>query len=504
MHVRANDAAIHIAQEMIAAGKVNSSDPWTFTSDEAAEILGDPPDWDRYGAGFVGLRTGVSRKTKKAYAYPFGKGGEVYRSALLAARSMAAQAGDHAAFDAAGELLASIDGDEDHARARIADNMALIGDRPAVAFSLEAIPMDDLPTSVIQLLPFTGDDTVRALDGRELRISDYSLDEVQRNHAGRVNSLLVDYEHDTYNPFISQSSLAAGWIRELFIAGPGAELEDKELMKTVAEYGPGIYARVDWTKAAAEKIKAREYRYVSPVVRTNDEDTVVEAVGAAITNDPALDGMMPLAAKKKAEKKKTDNKATGAAGAAPDDPGRHREEPMEHMDFQTLSALLGRPVTTAADAQAAIEELRSDGVKSATQEDELETLRAEKLTRDAEVAVDAAIKDGQLDAKQRAKGITTYTDERAAWDSFISLTPKGTFKNDPKPEPPQDRLTPDPEEEGSAPKIGQGFALIPGITAFGKKVSVNKDEIEVLRNATVIADERFKGDLARGIRAARR
>lgn len=494
--IRPNDAAIRHARELIDAGEINSDAAWNFTAEEAGELLGDPPDWDRFGGAFLCLRTGVSRKTKKAYVFPIGKDGKVYRSALLSARSRAAQDGQRQAFDTAGQLLAAIDGDPESGRANVAENMALVGDRPALCFALDAVDMDDLPEMLVQLLPFTGDDHVTAIDGRKLRVSEYSLEQIGKAFSDRINDIVLDYEHNTYNPFVPEGSRAAGWIREVFTAAPGQAIEDDVLSMKVDEYGPGVYARVSLTEAAAGKIKAKEYRYLSPVVRTNDEDTVLEIVGAAVTNDPALDGMMPLAAKKNT------NKAADAAEAALNDPGRHREDTMEHLDFQTLTALIGRPVSNAADAQAAIEELRTAGAQNDQLSEELEQLRAENLAREAEVAVDAAIEEGRLDAKQRPWAIATFTNDRATWDGFIAATPAGTFTA--KPTPPQDRLTPDPEDDDAGAGVNLGFRVVDGLTAFGKKVTVNKDELQVLSNATELANKHFNGDVARGIRATRR
>ena len=163
---------------------------------------------------------------------------------------------------------------------------------------------------------------------------------------------------------------------------------------------------------------------------------------------------------------------------------------MDHLDFQTLTALIGRPVSNAADAQAAIEELRTAGAQNAQLSEELEELRAENLARDAEVAADAAIEEGRLDAKQRPWAINTFTNDRASWDGYIAATPQG-------------RLTPDPEDGTPAPSTF-GFRLVDGLMAFGKKANVNQEELKVLEAAAEVANKHFKGDVARGLRAARR
>jgi phage I-like protein len=58
---------------------------------------------------------------------------------------------------------------------------------------------------------------------------------------------------------------------------------------------------VSWTDRAKELLRAGEYRYFSPVIYWTDEDyTDVAALGpVALTNDPAMRGVRPLAASRR-------------------------------------------------------------------------------------------------------------------------------------------------------------------------------------------------------------
>ena len=70
---------------------------------------------------------------------------------------------------------------------------------------------------------------------------------------------------------------AGGWIKDLYKG------ED------------AIIAKVEWTPKAAEYLKNKEYRYLSPVVLVRKRDQKATAIhSVALTNTPAIDGMFAL------------------------------------------------------------------------------------------------------------------------------------------------------------------------------------------------------------------
>ena len=140
----------------------------------------------------------------------------------------------------------------------------------------------------IQLLPI-GDFAAR--DGRPGSLNGASVSAWRLTPEGaavvaarwrdRKTPLVVDYEHQTYLAEQNgRPAPAAGWIESL-------EVETS-----------GLYATVIWTEAARAFIRADEYRYISPVFsfdpKTGD---VLELKGAALTNNPALDGLEAVRAK---------------------------------------------------------------------------------------------------------------------------------------------------------------------------------------------------------------
>jgi phage I-like protein len=125
--------------------------------------------------------------------------------------------------------------------------------------------------SEIQVIPFGRHETEHgpfALDeeGAASIIADFNK---------RENDLVVDYEHQTLR---GAEAPAAGWIKRLINKGKG-----------------GLWAAVEWTPRAVEYLKNREYRYLSPVfVKRARDGRVVRLLNAALTNQPAIDGMVPV------------------------------------------------------------------------------------------------------------------------------------------------------------------------------------------------------------------
>lgn len=91
----------------------------------------------------------------------------------------------------------------------------------------------------------------------------------------QINDMVIDFEHQTLT---GQEAPAAGWIKELINKG-------KE----------GIWAVVEWTEKAKQYISNKEYRYVSPVFLVRQSDKrVMRLFNVALTNQPNIDGMVPL------------------------------------------------------------------------------------------------------------------------------------------------------------------------------------------------------------------
>lgn len=162
--------------------------------------------------------------------------------------------------------------------------------------------------------------------------------------AARGRDTVIDYEHQTEMPqnHPAGHAPAAGWITAWRYAA-----------------GEGLYAVTKWTERAAEYIKALEYRYFSPVWYTSNDDLrICEVCSLALTNNPALIGIKPIAASIAAGNEVSNMKlictALGIAETATEaqiveavNALKQKADPAAHV--ATLAADCG---VTAADRQA--------------------------------------------------------------------------------------------------------------------------------------------------------
>lgn len=211
-----------------------------------------------------------------------------------------------------------------------------------------------------------------ANDGRFFRISDAAA-LVSRIQAGSF-PILVDYEHRSY---YGVDSLAAGWCH-------GVELR-----------GDGIWARIEWTEAARQKIESREYRFISPEFMTHERTQEVMSLDViSLVNRPAFT-MAAIAAAQAAGAKPAgdDMKAIAAALGLPED--ATEEAILAEIGKNTTElASAKRPPSPAdymprADYDTALARARTAEGKLAEQE---------KASRNAEIetVIASAISDGKI------------------------------------------------------------------------------------------------------------
>lgn len=166
-----------------------------------------------------------------------------------------------------------------------------------------AFSVSELGGKEIQLLPFG---EVKSKNGT-FKVDESSLKSIITAFEAETNDLVVDYEHQTLK---GVTAPAAGWIKELVNKGQD-----------------GLWARVEWTPKAAEFLKNKEYRYLSPVILLTKDKKAVRLHSAALTNTPAIDGM-PVA-----NKLQTENEG---------------ENDMEEL-LKELAAALGLPETATKE-----------------------------------------------------------------------------------------------------------------------------------------------------------
>ncbi|MDK3025572.1 phage protease [Cupriavidus taiwanensis] len=138
-------------------------------------------------------------------------------------------------------------------------------------------------TSTIQLMPAGA---FRGMDGRPKECDAWHIDAATAARVidqvnGRKTRYVIDYEHQTLAAAKNgQPAPAAGWF---------SQVEWRE--------GAGLFAvGVEWTERASAFIDAKEYRYISPVFSYDPKTGEVgQLLHAALTNNPAVDGMDEVA-----------------------------------------------------------------------------------------------------------------------------------------------------------------------------------------------------------------
>jgi phage I-like protein len=154
--------------------------------------------------------------------------------------------------------------------------------------AVEVASAEGEPKEWVQLMPMGTFGTTRDSRG-PWRIADQAHAErviaASQRIAGGVD-IPVDYDHAleaALDPKLRTPAPASGWIKALQ-ARPD-----------------GLYGRIEWTSAAAAKLKAREYRYISPVfthetAKGGAPGDVVSLLRAGLTNYPALTDQLAIAA----------------------------------------------------------------------------------------------------------------------------------------------------------------------------------------------------------------
>ena len=235
--------------------------------------------------------------------------------------------------------------------------------------------------------------------------------------AQRGVDLVVDYEHQTLT---GEQAPAAGWVKELF-------LDDGQ-----------IKARVEWTDRAKAYLSNREYRYLSPVITVRKADNKAMGLHSiALTNTPAIehmeaivnslnfeggqntmDFMKELAKLLGLGEDATEEQVKEALKACLEENKSLKESAAEAAKQQPpeddkvvankeVCELLGLKAGAAtADVAAAIMALKSGNIGGVNLVEQVKSLEAKIADRDAEEAVEMALKAGKITPAQRewAKG----------------------------------------------------------------------------------------------------
>ena len=259
-----------------------------------------------------------------------------------------------------------------------------------------------------------------------------------------LHAILYAYKH--YILILSDvQAPAGGWIKDLYKG------ED------------AIIAKVEWTPKAAEYLKNKEYRYLSPVVLVRKRDQKATAIhSVALTNTPAIDGMFALVnsldiediseggnimdlkelakalglpetateeeikkavedAAKAAEKlKEMDGKKPGEGDGKPGD-GEPKPEGADMVANSTILSMLGlKADAKTEDVAASIMALKAGAPDTQA---ELLALKQRMAERDADEEVQKALKAGKITAAQSEWAKSYALKDMEGFKGFVDKAP---------------------------------------------------------------------------------
>jgi phage I-like protein len=271
----------------------------------------------------------------------------------------------------------------------------------------------------IQVIPYGHHDTPKG----PFTLDDDGARGIIEAFEAQTNDMVIDYEHQTIaDPPVEAP--AAGWIKKL--VNRGAE---------------GIWAVIEWTEKAKQYIANREYRYVSPVfLKRISDNRVIGLINVALTNQPNIDGMVPLANKLGFEGDTNTKEATmkdllKLLGLSED----AKEEAAIAAVNKLKIALEGKTViiankgvldalglaesATESEIVATILAMKQSHTKIDDVVKELNTLKAGLIQRDADGAVEMAMKEGKVTPAQKDWALDYAKRDLEGFKVFVSKAP---------------------------------------------------------------------------------
>lgn len=174
------------------------------------------------------------------------------------------------------------------------------------AFAVDVLDDAGAPRKVVQLIPMgtshprNGKPSVVVLE--DMAHAERVVAASAQHHTGA--DVVIDYDHQTVRgPAVGGTAEASGWMKRIYA--------DEKL---------GICAEVDWTDDAAQKLRAKKYRFISPYFGHTADGRVTRIINAGLTNTPNLDLLAVASA-------------------------HSTEEEENEMDLKAIATALGLPET---------------------------------------------------------------------------------------------------------------------------------------------------------------
>ncbi|MEO5355784.1 MAG: phage protease [Nitrospirae bacterium YQR-1] len=286
-------------------------------------------------------------------------------------------------------------------------------------------------TEEVQVIPYGYHKTGKG----DFLCDEDSVDLIMKDFRRRQNDMVIDYEHQTLT---GSEAPAAGWIKELIDKGH-----------------EGIWAKVEWTDKAKAYLTNKEYRYLSPVfLKETADNRVIKLINAALTNQPAIDGMVPLVNKDRAQ----GNPLQGRERQSSTTAGKDKQTEVKQMkkvyealglkdgdsEDNVLTAVMAlKEVTTTASAfkeiceaaglkpDAGISELKATVLAMKQSHGSVESLTKEVMVlkevmakAEAETTVNLALTQGKLMPAQRDWAMEYATKDPDGFKMFAAKAPE--------------------------------------------------------------------------------
>lgn len=293
----------------------------------------------------------------------------------------------------------------------------------------------------------------------QFEITRQTFQDIVRNFRATTNRRIpIDFEHASEADGSAGSiphtgAPAQAWIIELDDRGEG-----------------GLWAKVEWLEPAKTYVETGKYKFFSPAIRFRSRDRVTgRAAGArmtsgALTNNPFLDGMRPIAASDRggepdtvailcavvAELQEQVDELTDDEDLDDEDENETADRPgdtnmaMTEIEAKALRDAETKVTELSSKANESALTLKERDAKIASQEAELKQLRDEAKAReeaDRKADVDAAIRDHGA-----KKGISE--DDRDMLMSYRLSNPAAFAAKYPKIAPAQAHLLHDQTSKG--------------------------------------------------------
>ena len=227
------------------------------------------------------------------------------------------------------------------------------------------------------------------------------------------------------------------------VADPPVEAPAAGWIKTLVNKGAdGIWAVIEWTDRAKQYIANREYRYVSPVfLKRISDNRVIRLINVALTNQPNIDGMVPLINKLGFEGQENTKEAVmkdllkllGLAEDAKEEAAIAVVNKLKtDLGAKTVVVIASKGVldalglaesATESEIVGTIEAMKQSHTKIDDVVKELNALKTGLTQRDAEGSVETAMKEGKITPAQKDWALDYAKRDLEGFRVFVSKAP---------------------------------------------------------------------------------